>query len=294
MQEFCGFYKSTKNRKYNTWCKYTTRLDTYGCGCVYDCKYCYAKGLLNFRGNWNQYVPKVAYITEIIKKIECIDGGSVVRIGGMTDCFQPIEKKYGVTFHTIQALNYHKVHYLIVTKSDLVADEKYLKIYDNDLAHFQVTITATDDSVSSGYEKAPVTSKRIRAIEMLYYSGFDVSVRLSPYIESNIDLKVLGKIGCSKILVEFLKANHFTKKWFLTDYSKYTLNYGGYSNLQLDEKIRQIDRIQGFGQVSVGEYVKEHYEYFRENVNQNKEDCCNLEIDNSKDLRQCEQMRLEL
>ncbi len=31
-------------------CHYPTRLDTYGCGCAHDCKYCYAKSLLNFRG----------------------------------------------------------------------------------------------------------------------------------------------------------------------------------------------------------------------------------------------------
>lgn len=31
-------------------CHYPTRLDTYGCGCSHDCKYCYAKSLLDFRG----------------------------------------------------------------------------------------------------------------------------------------------------------------------------------------------------------------------------------------------------
>ena len=30
-------------------CLYNTRLDTYGCGCAHDCKYCYAKSLLEFR-----------------------------------------------------------------------------------------------------------------------------------------------------------------------------------------------------------------------------------------------------
>ena len=38
------------DRKVNTWCKYTTRLDTYGCGCQHDCQYCYARGLLYWRG----------------------------------------------------------------------------------------------------------------------------------------------------------------------------------------------------------------------------------------------------
>ena len=60
------------------------------------------------------------------------------------------------------------------------------------------------------------------------------------------------------------------------DYSEYSLKYGGYENLQLDKKIELVNKITGFKQVSVGEYVKSHWEYFRDNVNFNKEDCCNL------------------
>ena len=50
-------------------CKYPTRLDTYGCGCAHDCKYCYAKSLLSFRGFWKPYNPKVANIEDMEKII---------------------------------------------------------------------------------------------------------------------------------------------------------------------------------------------------------------------------------
>ena len=46
-------------------CNYPTRLDTYGCGCSHDCKYCYAKSLLSFRGLWNPQRPSVAEIGKI-------------------------------------------------------------------------------------------------------------------------------------------------------------------------------------------------------------------------------------
>ena len=36
------YYSNIDNRKFNTWCLYTQRLDTYGCGCQHDCNYCYA------------------------------------------------------------------------------------------------------------------------------------------------------------------------------------------------------------------------------------------------------------
>lgn len=41
-------------------CRHTLRLDTYGCGCAHDCAYCYAKAMLEFRGNWHPEDPHVA------------------------------------------------------------------------------------------------------------------------------------------------------------------------------------------------------------------------------------------
>lgn len=278
MKEFKSFYKEINLRKYNTWCKYKKRIDTYGCGCQHDCSYCYAKCLLQFRNNWNIKEPRIAYISEIIKIVELLDKTDIIRIGSMTDCFQPIEITKRVTYETIQILNQYRINYLIVTKSDIVSDDKYIKIYDKNLAHFQITITATNDSKCLEYENASSPSKRIEAIEKLYRFGFDISVRLSPFIEENIDLDIVNSIKCNKILIEFLKVNHWIKKWFDIDYMNYTFKYGGYEHLSLDKKIRLVDKITGFEQISVGEYVKEHYEYFKENVNYNKEDCCNLDI----------------
>lgn len=278
MKEFNSFYKEIENRKFNTWCKYTKRLDTYGCGCQHDCSYCYAKSLLDFRGLWDSKNPKIADIKKIENKIKKIPKGTIVKLGGMTDCFQPIELKYKITYETIKLLNKYGIGYLIVTKSDIVAKDEYVKIYDKKLAHFQITITNTSDEMycKLNYEKASLPSDRINAIEKLQKFGFDVSVRLSPFIEQYIDFDVINKIKCDKILIEFLKVNHWIKKWFNIDYSEYTLKYGGYQHLQLYKKIELINKIKGYKEHSVGEYVKEHYEYFRDNYNFNKYDCCNL------------------
>lgn len=278
MAEFKSFYKKVDNRKFNTWCKHTTRLDTYGCGCQHDCSYCYSKSLLSFRGLWNNKKPSIADIGKICKCVNLSITGEVLRLGGMTDCFQPLEVKECVTYKTIKILNLYKVHYLVVTKSDLVASDKYLEIYDKDLAHFQITITSTDDRKARIYEKAPPVSSRIKAIEKLYKLGFDVSLRVSPLIEKNVDFCAINDIGCGKVLVEFLKVNHWIKKWFNIDYSDYHVKYGGYEHLNLNKKVSQVKKINNFNEISVGEYVKEHHEYFSKNVNHNKNDCCNLRI----------------
>lgn len=284
--EFKSFYKKPTGNNESSKCKYLTRLDTFGCGCSHNCDYCYAKSLLDFRGLWNPVNPRVADINKIEKQINKIAPGSVVRLGGMTDCFQVFENAYRVTYKTIQLLNKRRIHYLIVTKSDMVASDKYLEILDKELAHIQISITSTSDITAFRYEKAPSTSRRIAAIEKLNDLGYDVQLRLSPFIPELIDFNILNSIKCDKILVEFLRVNTFIKRWFKeVNFSKYTLKQSNYLHLPLEEKIKQIDKIKNFKELTVCEDVTEHYNYWKNNVNPNKEDCCNLRFE-EQEIRQ--------
>lgn len=280
--EFKKFFKNVGGNE-GSKCKYPVRLDTYGCGCSHDCKYCYAKSLLSFRKFWNPQDPKVADIAKIEKQIKKIAEGKcgeirAVRLGGMTDCFQPIEATHHVTYETIKLLNKYKIHYLIVTKSDLVASDEYMKILDKDLAHIQITVTTTDDDLSMTYEKAVPPSKRIAAIEKLQAAGFDIALRLSPFIPEFVDLGILNKVKCDKIQVEFLRVNSWIKKWFDIDYTQYTVKQSGYLHRTLDDKREHMKWIWGFKEVSVCEDESEAYEFWKNNVNHNPEDCCNLRI----------------
>ena len=275
-EEFKSFIKTVGGNEGNK-CNYPTRLDTYGCGCSHDCKYCYAKSLLDFRKLWKPDNPSIADIQKIKRKIAKLPKDiPAIRLGGMTDCFQPIEKTYRVTYETIKALNENRIPYLIVTKSAIVADEEYVEILDKDLAHIQITVTTTNDELSKTYEKASVQSERIRAIEKLQDKGFDVSLRLSPYIPEYVDLNVLNNVKCDKILVEFLRVNSWIKKWFDIDYSEYTVKQSGYQHLPLEKKKEYISKITGFKEITVCEDETEAYEYWKNNFNHNPNDCCNL------------------
>ena len=267
MKEFKSFYKEVAGNEGNK-CKYNTRLDTYGCGCQHDCSYCYAKSLLEFRNLWDAVTPSVANLDKIERKIAKLQPGTVIRLGGMTDCFQPLERQMQVTKGTIMLLNKYGIEYLIVTKSDLVCE--YMDILDKQLAHIQVSTTWVP------CEKAVNTERRIKAIETLHHAGFDVAVRLSPFVPQFVDFERLNSIDCDKIIVEFLRVNHWIKKWLPLDYSEYTEKQSGYEHLPLSKKIEYLSRVTGFDEVSVCEDVTEHYEYWKEAVNFNKEDCCNL------------------
>ena len=276
MPEFKSFYKEVTERKFNTWCRYGKRLDTYGCGCLHNCDYCYARHLLAFRGNWHPYDPATASIKAVREKVIELEAGTVVKLGGMTDCFQPIERVHEVTLETIRALNAAKVHYLIVTKSAAVVFPQYMDEYDPELVHFQITVTSTDDWRGNRYETASPMSLRIWAAETLQAHGFDVSLRLSPYIPEFVDTRVINDAKVEKILIEFLKVNPFVRRTFAIDYEPYSLEWGGHSHLQLERKVELADRLTEFEERSVGEYVRSHYLHFRDNYNHNPFDCCNL------------------
>lgn len=266
-KEFKSFYKTVGGNEGGK-CHYNTRLDLYGCGCQHDCSYCYAKSLLNFRGLWDAKEPAVADLDKVEKRIEKLEPGSIVRLGGMTDCFQPLEEQERVTLSTIELLNKYGISYLIVTKSDLICD--YMSILQKDLAHIQISITFAP------CEKAVSVERRIKAVEKLYEAGFDVAVRLSPYIPQFVDYERLNRINCNKIIVEFLRVNHWVRKWLPLDYSEYTVNQSGYAHLPLAKKLEYLSKVTGFDQVSVCDDEDEAHAYFRECVNFNKEDCCNL------------------
>lgn len=262
-------------------CHYATRLDTYGCGCQHDCSYCYAKSLLDFRDLWNAERPSVADIDKIRREIRKLRPGTIVRLGGMTDCFQPCELLHRVTYKTIKMLNRRRVGYLIVTKSAIVARDEYMQIYDPDLAHFQITVTTLDDDLAKTYEKASPPSERIKAILKLQGAGFDVAIRLSPLIEQYMDFEKLKYLGIKKAVVEFLRVNTWIQKWFKIDYSKYTEVQSGYRHLPLTEKVRILRRVE-IPEITVCEDVTEHFKYWEQHVNPNKDDCCNLRRSNGR------------
>ncbi|MBQ2915001.1 MAG: radical SAM protein [Clostridia bacterium] len=274
MREFKSFYKTVEGNEGEK-CHYPTRLDTYGCGCQHDCKYCYAKSLLEFRDLWNPNDPSVADIKKIENKVKSLTRGSIVRLGGMTDCFQPCENIHKVTYKTIQLLNRYGIHYLIVTKSDLVASDEYVAIMDKNLAHIQITITSTNDQMALEYERATPSSRRIRAIEKLESLGFDVQMRLSPFIPDYVDLAIIDNVKCKRVIVEFLRVNAFIKRTFNLDYSLYTHKEGGYYHLPLETKKGLIGQLYT-KEISVCEDCSLAYEYWQTHLNTLPDDCCNL------------------
>lgn len=279
-REYLGFLKTVEGNE-GSKCYYPTRLDTYGCGCGHDCSYCYAKDMIiNLSGpeGWDPKHPKIADLWRIENRIKRgeLKKDDIVRLGGLTDCFQPIEKKYRTTLETIKILNRYGIGYLIVTKSHMVAENEYIEVMDPSLAHIQLTTTTFDNKLAAKYEKASPPSKRVEAIEKLQRLGFDTFFRLSPYVDGWIDFDKLNKVRCDKILVEFLRVNTTIARRFDVNMDDFPVHESGYYHMSLDHKLDVLSKITGFKEVTVCDDCTEHYEHFRDHFNPNPKDCCNL------------------
>ena len=162
---------------------------------------------------------------------------------------------------------------------DMIRTDEYIKVMDKNKAHIQVTVTTLNDDFCSTYEKASKPSERIKAILKLQEAGFDVQIRLSPYIPQFVDLDRLASTGINRAVVEFLRVNTWIRKWFDIDYSEYTVKHAGYQHLPLSKKIEYIKPLQSiFKEITVCEDEDEAYQYWRDNVNPNPDDCCNLRL----------------
>lgn len=118
-------------------------------------------------------------------------------------------------------------------------------------------------------------------MEKLQAEGFDVCVRLSPFVPEFVDMAVVNAIRCDKILVEFLRVNTWIRKWLTNlesgvDLSVYCENHSGYDHMPLAGKRRLLSQVAGFKEVSVCEDVEGHQLYWQDHVNANPDDCCNL------------------
>ena len=175
-------------------CLYAFEIDTYGRGCVHNCIYCYAKAELTAHGYWNNPFPVPVDINSIRKVFYTVfetDNKSKwrsimekripLRIGSMSDSFMMMDKKFGVTKELLRILEHYKYPYVIFTRSDLIAQDEYLKIIDKDLASIQFSISSVNDKLNKIIEPGvPSADRRFKALKKINEAGFWTTVRINP------------------------------------------------------------------------------------------------------------------
>jgi len=94
-------------------------------GCEYSCLYCYVRSnrvISRKTKPWGEYVDIRVNAPHLLEKEIALRKPKRVLLGSTTECFQPVEMKYGLTRKLLEILNYHKVYYSILTRSPYITE----------------------------------------------------------------------------------------------------------------------------------------------------------------------------
>ena len=168
-------------------------------GCDHGCVYCYASSYIPRFFNCR---PKKNLLRRLEAEAERYRG-ELISISNSSDPYPNIEEKNRLTRGCLEILARHECKLQIITKSPLVTRD--IEILEKTSSMVALSITTEDDKVSSKLEpRAPVSSKRLEALEALVGKGIPVAVRIDPIIPFLNDnperlIESLASLGVSHI-----------------------------------------------------------------------------------------------
>ncbi len=156
-------------------------------GCAHGCVYCYARFMSKYtahQNEWGSFVDVKVNAPEILKKqITRIRPGTVC-LSTVTDPYQAIEKKYGLTRQILLTLAEHRFPISILTKSDLVLrDIDILKTFERSKCEVGFSIATLDEKVHRVFEPfAPPIKNRLKTIKELHDQDIKTWVFIAPVL----------------------------------------------------------------------------------------------------------------
>ena len=122
-------------------------------------------------------------------------------LGGMSDPFQPVEKKLRITKGLFDITNKYNVHILCSTKSDTVYDANIRP----DLHTFQLSVSNVADRRDLE-PNVPTIEKRYALFKALKKEGFKVGIRIQPFIPDISNMEIIELFhDADQITIEGIK-----------------------------------------------------------------------------------------
>src|SRR5262245_21917864 len=171
-------------------------------GCDHGCIYCYARPYHEYLG----FSSGLDFETKILVKEDAPEllrtdlssprwKPQLLGISGVTDCYQPIERKLGITRRCLEVLAEFRNPVAIVTKNHLVTrDIDVLKrLAEFDAAAVFVSITTLDADLARVMEpRTSIPNNRLAAIEALSAAGIPAGVLVAPVIPGLTDHEMMS------------------------------------------------------------------------------------------------------
>jgi DNA repair photolyase len=199
-------------------------------GCEHGCVYCYARPYHEFLG----YSAGLDFETKILVKEDAPEllreelsspkwMPQVIAISGVTDAYQPAERRYGLTRRCLQVLAEFRNPTVLITKNHLVTRDIDLlaDLARHGAAAVVLSITTLDPALARIMEPRTSTpARRLSAVEALAKAGIPVGVNVAPVIPGLTDaeipaiLKAAAKAGASFAGYSVVRLPHAVKELF--------------------------------------------------------------------------------
>ena len=179
-------------------CGLPIRVDSYKT-CSFGCKYCFAENREIMKYKKQIQIGNVAQVERKLKKIfdkKEVDKNNLLEIlieqgitwhwGGMSDPFQPCERKLGITKRLVDVTNRYGIHALFSTKSNTVHNVDVRP----DLHTFQLSVSNVDD-LKEIEPNVPSIESRYKFYRELKDNGFKVGIRIQPFIPNISTLEIV-------------------------------------------------------------------------------------------------------
>jgi DNA repair photolyase len=199
-------------------------------GCEHGCAYCYARPYHEYLG----FSAGLEFETKIMVKHRAAEllrreldrpkyEPQVLGMSGVTDCYQPAERKFRITRGCLEVLAEYRNPVSLITKNFLITRDidvlKELASFDGVHAHISIT-TLNADLAAKMEPRASRPGHRLRAIEMLARAGVPVGVMVAPIVPGLNDreipavLEAARKAGATSAGYTLLRLPHGVKDIF--------------------------------------------------------------------------------
>jgi DNA repair photolyase len=156
-------------------------------GCTFGCSYCYAAAFVRDqerREHWGQWVRVKENALELLRKQrrKPLDGAAIY-LSSVTDPYQPIERKLGLTRAILEELvTYHRVRLVVQTRSPLVTRDLDL-LGRFTAVRVNMTVTTDDEAVRKVFEPGCASiERRLQAIAQVQHAGLATCITLTPLL----------------------------------------------------------------------------------------------------------------
>jgi DNA repair photolyase len=161
-------------------------------GCEHGCIYCYARNTHEYYG----FSAGIDFESKIIVKKNAPQllekfilhpkwQGLPIMISGNTDCYQPQERKYGITRQMLKILAQYRHPVSMITKNGLVTrDIDILQdLASDNLVQIYISITTLNEELRRKMEPRTASGlKRLNTVEQLAKAGVPVGIMNAPLI----------------------------------------------------------------------------------------------------------------